>query len=107
MSAADKVAQDFGLSILATNIKSMGDEWENLSEAHRENVSAVAMDYGIYVLLSACGDADVSEAMKEIEAAVSCWEFIAEDVVRRAMVDAAQAGLALAAEAAVGVLIPS
>ena len=98
--------QNFGLSILKQVMDSLGDEWDILSDEHKKNVAEVSMDYGALLIMATYGDHDVAEEMQEVRAAVSCWEFVAEDVVRRAMVDAASKGLELAAEAALGAVLP-
>ena len=91
--------QNLGLSVLSAIKESLGDDWEDVSEAHRLNAAAVAMDYAALVLRATWG-ANVREALSEVEVAVAQWSWIGEDVARRAMLDAVEIGLELGVRAA-------
>lgn len=100
-----KPEQSFGLQILGDVMAEFGDDWDDLSQEHRTNASEVTMDYGALVLRSTWGT-DVSEEMAEVKAAVAQWTWVGEDVVRRAMIQAAKTGLEIGAKAAVEALTP-
>ena len=91
--------QNLGLSVLNAIKKALGDDWADVSEAHRINAAAVGMDYAALVLRATWG-ADVREALSEVGVAIAQWEWIGEDVARRAMLDAVEFGLELGVKAA-------
>lgn len=90
---------EFGLAILSAVISSTGEDWANLSDAHRDNAKAVTMDYGALVLRAALGE-DVTEALVEVGVALGQWTWIGSDVARRAMLEAAQTALSVGASVA-------